>query len=624
MKHFAVLFVLISGWCHAQSKAGLTGVPDTSFSIQHEYTKLKKVYSDLRIVNEVHSSSVIEKKNITYRTIGQRKLLMDAFYPSANSKQPRTAVMIIFGGGWRSGSRTMHYPLAERLAASGYVCFTPDYRLSTEALYPAAVNDLKAAVKWIRVNAQPFNIDTSRIAVLGFSAGGELAAFLSTTAGNQTFQADHYNTNASDNINALIDIDGTLSFVHPESGEGDDSKKTSAATYWLGYSKKDNPKLWKEASPLTHIGPHTPPTLFLNSGLARMHAGREDYIKILDQFHVYSQVKTFENSPHSFCLFEPWFDSTLHYVNGFLKTVFEKEKYSNVITVAQDGSGDYKTVQKAFDAIPSNNHKPFLIFIKDGIYKEKLVLDSTKSFVTLLGEDQFSTILTYDDHTGKRSPQGDTISTYTSQSFLEAACNFTAKNITFQNDAGFSAGQAVAIQITGDKARFFNCRFVGNQDVLFPSKANTRQYFDHCYIEGTTDFIFGPSIAWFEGCHINSKKNSHITAASTPKENQFGYVFNNCVLTGDSSLHSVSLGRPWRPYANVVYMHCYVGQHIKPEGWSNWNKTENYLTARYAEYKNYGPSSDVSPRVKWAKQLSDSEAQKFRVLNVLNDWNPNE
>lgn len=624
MKSFVFVFLLCSEMAMAQSKAGLTRVPDTSFTIYHEYIKLKKNYPEVKIVNEIHSPSVVEKRNITYCTVGQRKLLLDAFYPSASSKQNRTAVMIIFGGGWRSGNRAMHYPLAERLAALGYVCFTPDYRLSTEALYPAAVNDLKAAVKWMHLNAKLYNVDTSKIAVLGFSAGGELAAFLSTTIRSKEFPGDNCNGQFSDAINALIDIDGTLSFIHPESGEGDDSKKTSSATYWFGYSKQENAELWKQASPLTHINPYTPPTLFLNSSLARMHAGRDDYIKILHEFHTYTEVKTFQNSPHSFCLFEPWFDSTVQYVDGFLKTVFERKKYSTVITVAQDGSGNFKTVQAALDAIPSNNQKPVLIFIRRGIYKEKLDLDSTKQFVTLLGEDPFSTVLTYDDHTGKLSPKGDTINTYSSQSFLEAANNFTAKNITFQNDAGFSAGQAVAIQITGDKSGFFDCRFIGNQDVLFPSKANTCQYFDHCYIEGTTDFIFGPSTAWFESCHIHSKKNSHVTAASTPKENEYGYVFRNCVLTGDSSLHSVSLGRPWRPYANVVYMHCYIGQHIKPEGWSNWSNTQNYLTARYAEYKNYGPSSDASARLKWAKQLTDEEAAKYTITTVLKGWNPDE
>ena len=285
--------------------------------------------------------------------------------------------------------------------------------------------------------------------------------------------------------------------------------------------------------------------------------------------------------------------------------------------VAQDGSGDYKTVQEALNAVPYNNKKPISIFIGEGVYKEKLFLDSTKNFVTLIGADKFNTILTYNDHTGKLSPKGDTINTRTSWSFKILADNFTASNITFQNDAGFSAGQAVAVECDGDKAMFSNCRFVGNQDVLFTNSAPSRQYYQQCYIEGTTDFIFGSATVWFEQCHIHSKKNSHVTAASTPAEKDWGYVFNDCVLTGDTSLHNVSLGRPWRPTAAVVYIRCFIGEHIKPEGWSNWNNTDNYKTTRYAEYKNYGPSADPAKRVNWSKQLTDEEAKKYNVHEFL-------
>ena len=325
MKITGLIFLfLLQATVHAQSTTGLTQVDDTSFTTAHEYIRLKKKYPDIEIAKEMHSSSVVEKKNIRYCTIGNRKLLLDVFYPSAKSKEKRTAIMIIFGGGWRSGNRTQHYPLAERLAALGYVCFTPDYRLSTEALYPAAVNDLKSALKWIHSNAQTYHVDTSKISVLCFSAGGELAAFLSTTINNKSFETNTCNADVSTTVNALIDIDGTLSFVHPESGEGDDSKKTSAATYWFGFSKKENPELWKQASPLTYVNVHTPPTLFINSSVARMHAGRDEYIKILSSYHIYTRVKTFEGSPHSFCLFQPWFDSTVKIVDEFLKTVFTK------------------------------------------------------------------------------------------------------------------------------------------------------------------------------------------------------------------------------------------------------------------------------------------------------------
>jgi pectinesterase len=287
-------------------------------------------------------------------------------------------------------------------------------------------------------------------------------------------------------------------------------------------------------------------------------------------------------------------------------------------TVAADGSGDYKTVQAAFDAIPYHNVKPISIIIGVGVYKEKVLLDSTKNFVTLIGANKFTTIITYDDHTGKLSPKGDTINTRTSWTFKMLADNFTASNITFQNDAGFSAGQAVAVESDGDKATFSNCRFLGYQDVLFIN--NGRQFYEKCYIEGTTDFIFGSATAWFQQCHIHSKKNSHITAASTPKENKYGYLFNDCILTGDTSLHNVSLGRPWRPYASVVYMHCFMGQHIKAEGWSNWNNTDNYKTARYSEYKNYGPAADPLKRENWSKQLTDDEAEEFTLKNYFGDW----
>jgi pectinesterase len=285
-------------------------------------------------------------------------------------------------------------------------------------------------------------------------------------------------------------------------------------------------------------------------------------------------------------------------------------------TVAQDGSGEYKTVQAALDAIPLNNKKPVIIFIKNGIYKEKLLLESSKNFVTLIGEDKFNTIFTYNDHTG------DTINTRTSWSFKILADNFTARNITFQNDAGFTAGQAVAMESDGDRAIFNNCRFIGNQDVLFTNNSSSRQYYEQCYIEGTTDFIFGAATVWFEKCHIHSKKNSHITAASTPKEKEFGYIFNECILTGDTSLHNVSLGRPWQPYAHVAYLHCFIGEHVKAEGWSNWNNTDNYKTTRYAEYKNYGVSSNPIGRVNWAKQLTEEEIKRYTITTVLNGWVP--
>ncbi|MBK0383092.1 pectin esterase [Pedobacter sp. SD-b] len=292
------------------------------------------------------------------------------------------------------------------------------------------------------------------------------------------------------------------------------------------------------------------------------------------------------------------------------------------LLVSQSGDGNFKTVQKALDAVPINNTKTIIIYIKNGIYKEKLQLDSTKNKVTLIGEDQFKTILTFDDHPGKVDGNGKSINTQSSYSFLIAADDFSANNITFQNDAGFTAGQAVALEVRGDKAVFKNCRVVGNQDILFLNSVNSRQYYEDCYLEGTTDFIFGAATAWFQNCHIHSKKNSHITAASTPKEHAFGLVFYNCVVTADTSLNKVSLGRPWRPYANVAYLHCYLPEQVKPEGWSVWNKLDTYTLSRFSEYENYGPGANPNTRVSWSRQLTSAEAKNYNLENVLRGWKP--
>ena len=293
---------------------------------------------------------------------------------------------------------------------------------------------------------------------------------------------------------------------------------------------------------------------------------------------------------------------------------------AKTIVVAADGSGDFKTVQAAFNAVPTHSRQPFTIYVKNGTYREKLHLDSSKTFVTLKGESAFNTILVFNDHTGKVSPRGDTINTKTSYTFLVEAENFVAKNITFRNDAGINAGQAVAVEARGDKETFINCRFTGAQDILYLNNINSRQYYQECYFEGSTDFIFGSATAWFESCHIHSIKNSYITAASTPNDHPYGFIFNNCVLTADTGINRVFLGRPWRPFSCVCFIHCYLDRHILPEGWSNWNKTENYKTVRYTEYGNYGPGAVNANRVAWSSQLTDPQAAQLTPGKVLSGW----
>ncbi|MEP6676592.1 MAG: pectinesterase family protein [Ferruginibacter sp.] len=291
-------------------------------------------------------------------------------------------------------------------------------------------------------------------------------------------------------------------------------------------------------------------------------------------------------------------------------------------TVAKEGKADFNSVQAAVNAVPADNKLPVVIHIKKGTYKEVVIIPAGKDFISFIGDDSSNTILTYDNHTGTVLPDGSVADTRSSPSCFIYANDFHAANITFENNAGFTAGQAVALRVDGDRVSFKNCSMVGFQDVLLLNGIKTRNYFKNCYIEGTTDFIFGSATAIFENCHIHSKKNSHVTAASTPAEVPYGFVFFNCRLTGNDSLNKVSLGRPWRPYSSVTYINCDLGKHIIPEGWSNWKGTENDKTARYAEYNSSGPGADPAARVPWSKQLSSEEMKQYTLKNIFGeiDW----
>lgn len=291
--------------------------------------------------------------------------------------------------------------------------------------------------------------------------------------------------------------------------------------------------------------------------------------------------------------------------------------------VAKDGSGNFKTVQEAIDAVPDFRKNVTTIYIKNGTYKEKLVLPSSKTAVKFIGEDVKKTILTYDDYASKKNRFGEEIGTTGSTSFYVFGDDFMAENITFENSAG-PVGQAVAVRIDGDKVMFKNCRFLGFQDTLYPHGEKSRQYYKDCYIEGTTDFIFGWSTAVFDNCEIYCKEGgSYVTAASTLEGSPYGFVFLNCRITGSAPANSYYLGRPWRPYAKTVFINTYLDKQIKPEGWHNWNKPDAEKTSFYAEYKSKGPGANAKARVAWSHQLSEQEVQQAYILEkILGDWDP--
>lgn len=300
--------------------------------------------------------------------------------------------------------------------------------------------------------------------------------------------------------------------------------------------------------------------------------------------------------------------------------IYAQDKYDFV--VSKDGSGDFKTVQEAINAVPDMRANRTRIFIKKGIYKEKLTLPSTKTNVSFIGESATKTILTYDDFAQRKNRFGENIGTSGSSSFFIFGDGFSAENITFENSAG-PVGQAVAVRIDGDKVSFTNCRFLGFQDTLYPHGDKSRQYYKDCYIEGTVDYIFGFSTALFENCTLFCKTAGYVTAASTPEGKDFGFVFKNCKITGSASNGSFFLGRPWRPFAKVVYLNCEVGKVINVKGWHNWENTDNEKTAYYAEYKSGGESAAPGLRVSWSHQLSDREAAIYTKEQILGDWNAN-
>ena len=295
------------------------------------------------------------------------------------------------------------------------------------------------------------------------------------------------------------------------------------------------------------------------------------------------------------------------------------QERQDTIVVSRDGTGNFRTLQEAIESARAFMDYTVTIYVRNGVYKEKVIVPSWVENIDIIGEDRDKTIITYDDHANINKM--GTFRTYTVK--VEGS-DITFKNLTIENNAA-QLGQAVALHTEGDRLKFINCRILGNQDTIYTGAKFTRLYFKDCYIDGTTDFIFGPSTALFEDCIIHSKRNSYVTAASTPKEAKYGYVFKHCKLTAEPGVDKVYLGRPWRPYAYTLFIECELGKHIVSAGWHNWGKQCNEETARYMEYKNTGEGANASERVAWSKQLTKKEAEAVTVdaiFRTQSNWNP--
>ena len=316
MQKFNLLFVMffVSAMALAQQP-----IPrDTSFTVQGTFLKEKKHRPYIEIASPEMGDRIVFLKNQVYKKLGERELTADVYYPQKKIKGNYPGVVLIHGGGWRSGDKSQNAAMAIALANAGYVAVCVEYRLSLEAKFPEAVYDIKSAIRWMRANSKKFNLDANKIASLGMSAGGQLATLVGFTSFNKAYEDGIGNPKQSSAIQAVVNIDGTLSFHHSESREG------NATSFWLNCTYEENPKVWEAASPLDQVSKNAPPIVFINSSIPRYHAGRDDLIKQLNAFHIYSEVHTLEDTPHPFWFFHPWFTPTVNHAVSFLDKVFKK------------------------------------------------------------------------------------------------------------------------------------------------------------------------------------------------------------------------------------------------------------------------------------------------------------
>ena len=324
---FLFFLLLVVEIATAESNGNKPIPRDTSYTPYSAWVKIKKHYPNVTRVYPHLPEGVKAENNIVYATLpntpyGKRELHLDLFRPEKPGKYP--ALILVFGGGWRTGSKEAQVPMAQQIAAKGYVTAAIEYRLSPEALYPAAVYDIKAAIRYLRANAEKYGIDPNKIAISGSSAGGQLAALVGMTDNVKKFEGDEGNNGVSSKVQAIIDMDGILDFTTPSESKGDNTPgKHSAGYYWFGATLKEARDKWVEASPMIYTGKDTPPILFINSEQPRFHAGRDSVISVLNTFDIYTEVHTIPNSVHSFWQVHPWFEETVAYMVNFLDKILK-------------------------------------------------------------------------------------------------------------------------------------------------------------------------------------------------------------------------------------------------------------------------------------------------------------
>ena len=553
-------------------------------------------------------------KDIEYCKANGEPLMLDAFVPEGEDTCP--IAILVHGGGWASGhKKDMHF-LCDPLIKSGFTCFSVGYRLAPEYRWPTCLNDILTAIKWVKTHAAQFKGDPKKIALIGYSAGGHLVCMAAV----------------QEPVNAVV------GFAPPTDHLADSKRRgglSESMQKLLDRPREiDDPskEMLEEISPINHVSAKLPPYLLIH--------GTEDQSVPYEQSIAFQAKQkandvtcdliTIEGAPHRISDWDKFGIDYRQEMVGWLWRILgmapqqaaTENADTKIITVNADGTGDFATVQAAVDSVGERNTTPTIISIQPGTYRERVVVPRSKRFLTFLGEDAKQTVLTYNLYASMKDENGNELGTFRTPSVTIEADDFSAENITFENTSG-DVGQALAVTVVGDRAVFRNCRFLGWQDTILDQTG--RHYYENCYIAGHCDFIFGGGTAFFENCHIHCLDASYITAASTPQDQLYGYVFSNCKITGSPKDSRTYLGRPWRDYAKVVFLNTRMSEIIRSEGWHNWNKPNREKTAFYAEYNSTGPGANQESRVPWSHQLTAEQAYAYTLEKVLageDGWNP--
>lgn len=559
------------------------------------------------------------RRDIEYGSAGGVSLRLDANIPEGDGPFP--VVILVHGGGWSGGDKTGSdkpgngadiTPWFAPLTAAKFTWFSVNYRLAPVHPWPACLEDVGTAIRWIKTHAAEYKCDPTRIALFGHSAGGQLVCLAALDAGDDT------------RVQAVAGFAPVTDFEQDLAARGGLSISLQQLH---GLPQAVTPEalaLLRETSPINHVkagAPHfllvhgsADKTVPLAQSLAfqaklRANGSTCDLLEVKDAGH--GLLALIKADPEIMTRAIEWTRKVLVTTTGGA-------------TVAADGTGDFRSVQEAINASPQNSTaaQPWTIRIKPGVYKERLYIQREKRFLRLIGEDAATTIVSFDLHADVLGPDGKPIGTFRTPSTQVDADDFTAENLTFANSAG-PVGQALAIRIDGDRHVYRHCRFEGWQDTILVNRG--RHYFEECTIVGHVDFIFGAGTDWFERCEIRCLRDGYVTAASTPAETPYGYVFNRCRIVGATPEVRTYLGRPWRPFAATLFLHCELGAVVRPEGWHNWGKPEREQTTRYGEFGSTGEGANDAVRVRWAKSLTPTEAAAVtmrRVLAGADGWDP--